>query len=159
MKNNSIVAMLCFVFLFAASSCSRQQAVSDNTESVAVSLPVEDTPRELTPLMERELRGCFDFFWNEWVSDPDSPTYGMTCGDYIGMDMPSPVVIEEQGYYFAAIVIGVERGWITRQQGYDRVLITLNSLRKLKNIKGFYYHFIDRDTGLRGWDDSHDVEL
>jgi hypothetical protein len=159
MKNNSIVAMLCFVFLFAASSCSRQQTVSDNTESVAVSLPVEDTPRELTPLMERELRGCFDFFWNEWVSDPASPTYGMTCGDYMGLDMPSPVVIEEQGYYFAAIVIGVERGWITRKEGYDRVLITLNSLRKLKNINGFYYHFIDRDTGLRGWDDSHDVEL
>ena len=44
--------------------------------------PVVSDPKPLTPLMERELRGCFDFFWKEWISDPASPTYGMTAGDY-----------------------------------------------------------------------------
>jgi hypothetical protein len=27
--------------------------------------PVASTPKPLTPLMERELRGCFDVFWKE----------------------------------------------------------------------------------------------
>jgi len=121
--------------------------------------PVQPDPKPLTPLMRRELRGCFDFFWYEWVSDPASPTYGMTCGDYVGLDMPSPIPMESQGFYFAAIVIGVERGWISRDEGRERVLITMKTIKKLKNIRGFYYHFIDRDTGLRGWDDSHDVDL
>ena len=40
--------------------------------------PVSSTPTPLTPLMERELRGCFDFFWKEWMSDPASPAYGFT---------------------------------------------------------------------------------
>ena len=30
-----------------------------------LAFPVASTPKPLTPLMERELRGCFDFFWKE----------------------------------------------------------------------------------------------
>ena len=82
--------------------------------------PVASTPEELSPLMERELRGCFDFFWEEWNAEPESPTYGMTNGDYVGMNKYSPLAIEEQGFYFTAIIIGVERGWITRKEGEER---------------------------------------
>jgi len=121
--------------------------------------PVASTPQKLSPLMERELRGCFDFFWEEWNSDPKSPTYGMTNGDYIGIHNYVPLAIEEQGFYFTAIVIGVERGWITREQGEKRILITLKTLKTLKRINGFWYHFIDPDTGKRGWKDSHNIEL
>ena len=121
--------------------------------------PVESTPQKLSPLMERELRGCFDFFWEEWNSDPKSPTYGMSNGDYVGLNKYSPIPIEHQGFYFAAIVIGVERGWITRKEGEKRILITLKTLKNLKRINGFWYHFIDPDTGKRGWKDSHNVEL
>jgi len=124
-----------------------------------LAFPVAENPRELTPLMERELRGCFDFFWNEWVSDPKSPTYGLTDGDYVGMGMYSPIPVESQGFYLAAIVIGVERGWIGREAGRSRALIALKTLKSLKNVNGFHYHFIDPDTGLRGWKDAHDVEL
>ena len=127
--------------------------------STDLAYSVADDPKPLTPLMNRELRGCFDFFWKEWVSDPKSPTHGMTDGDYVGMDKYSPMSVESQGFYFATIVIGVERGWITRKQGRERILATLRSIKKLKNINGFYYHFIERDTGLRAWNDSHAVEL
>ena len=120
---------------------------------------VQSTPRTLTTLMERELRGCFDFFWKEWNADPQSPTYGMTNGDYVGMNKYSPLSIEEQGFYFTAIIIGVERGWIAREEGEKRILITLRSLAKLERIRGFWYHFIDQDSGKRGWRDSKNVEL
>jgi hypothetical protein len=121
--------------------------------------PVEESSRPLSTLMERELRGCFDFFWEEWNDNPNSPTYGMTNGDYVGMHKYSPIAIEEQGFYFAAIIIGVERGWISREAGEKRIIITLNTLRNLKRIHGFWYHFIDPDTGKRGWNDSHNIEL
>ena len=121
--------------------------------------PVLSDPKPLTPLMERELRGCFDFFWNEWISDPDTPTFGMTSGDYVGLGTYSPIPIESQGFYFAVNVIGVERGWITRKEGYDRTRVTLNTIKNLKNINGFHYHFIDPKTGRRGWNESPNVEL
>jgi hypothetical protein len=79
--------------------------------------PVQQTPKELTPLMEQELKGCFDFFWEEWNDDPKSPTYGMSNGDYVGFNQYSPIPIEHQGFYLTAIIIGVERGWISREEG------------------------------------------
>ena len=121
--------------------------------------PVKENPQELTPLMERELKGCFDFFWEEWNDDPKSPTYGMSNGDYVGFNQYSPIPIEHQGFYFTAIIIGVERGWISREEGEKRIIITLKTLRDLKRINGFWYHFIDPDTGKRGWKDSHNIEL
>ena len=131
----------------------------DSTFGKNTLFPVAPAPQKLSPLMERELRGCFDFFWKEWVSDPKSPTYGMTNGDYVGMKIYSPLAIEEQGFYFTAIIIGVERGWISREEGEKRILITLKTLKNLKRINGFWYHFIDPDTGKRGWKDSHNIEL
>ena len=121
--------------------------------------PVQQGLKELTPLMETELKGCFDFFWEEWNDDPKSPTYGMSNGDYVGFNQYSPIPIEHQGFYFAAIIIGVERGWISREDGEKRIIITLKTLRDLKRINGFWYHFIDPDTGKRGWKDSHNIEL
>ena len=143
------VALFCFL-PFVPSALAEQETHS--------SFEVQSTPRTLSPLMERELRGCFDFFWKEWNADPQSPTYGMTNGDYVGMNKYSPIAIE-QGFYFAAIIIGVERGWITREEGEKRILITLRSLAKLERIRGFWYHFIDQDSGKRGWRDSKNVEL
>ncbi len=127
--------------------------------SALTRFPVVPAPKPLTPLMERELRGCFDFFWNEWVSDPTKPTYGLTNGDYVGLGIYSPIPIEAQGFYLCAIVVGVERGWITRNEGVERAVIALETLGRLKHIRGFYYHFIDPATGLRGWHDAHGVEL
>ena len=123
------------------------------------SFPVQENLRPLTPLMERELRGCFNFFWKEWNDDPESPTYGLSNGDYVGLNKYSPIPIEHQGFYFTAIIIGVERGWISGKEGEKRVITALKTLKNLTRINGFWYHFIDPDSGKRGWSDSHNIEL
>jgi hypothetical protein len=118
---------------------------------IGAGYPVESSPRTLTPLMEQELKGCFDFFWNEYIDEHEWPTYGMNAGDYVGMLKNIPIAIENQGFYFSAIVIGVERGWITRKAGEQRALDAMKSIRDLKHFDGFYYHLIDKETGLQGW--------
>ena len=69
------------------------------------------------------------------------------------------------GFGLSACPIGIERGWITREQGRERVLTTLrffanapqgNQATGVTGYKGFFYHFIDMQTGFRG-DDT--VEL
>ena len=107
--------------------------------------------------MERELRGCFEFFWEEWNDDPNSPTYGMSNGDYVGLNRYSPIPIEHQGFYFTAVIIGVERGWISREDGENRIIITLKTLKSLR-IKGFGTTS-SIPIGKRGWKDSHNIEL
>ncbi|MEJ7809855.1 MAG: glucoamylase family protein [Gemmatimonadaceae bacterium] len=62
------------------------------------------------------------------------------------------------GFALTAYPIGVERKWVTREQARDRVLTTLRFFWRapqgprpagVTGYKGFFYHFIDMDTGHR----------
>jgi hypothetical protein len=68
------------------------------------------------------------------------------------------------GFGLTAYCIGAERGYVTRAQARDRVLSTLRSLlamtegtqaTDIAGYRGFFYHFLDMDTGAR----YKDVEL
>ena len=129
-----------------------------DAEQTGHEFPVAVDPHLLTVGMEKELRGCFDFFWNEWVRDKSLPTYGLNAGDYVGLRRYVPLAIESQGFYFPVIILGIERGWIERETGRQRVLAALDSLLQLRHFHGFYYHFIDIKTGGPGWR-SKNVEV
>src|SRR4029077_6813335 len=75
-----------------------------------------------------------------------------------GWPMRSPCSITATGFALTAWPIGVERGWITRNQARDITLRTLRFFDQLPQgeqrsgtggYRGFYYHFIDMETGLR----------
>jgi hypothetical protein len=152
-------------FLLLASCISPPPAASP--VSITPSPPAESpavSPEPLDPALQpyvpseeeievmlRELRGAFDFFWLTANSEPGSPGYGL-----IPDRMPAgPNVssIASVGYGLAAICIGVERGWITREEGEERVLGTFATLRdNAAGLRGFFYHFLDARTGARVWD-------
>ena len=132
--------------------------IAADIEQMEPEFPVASDPQPLTESMEEELRGCFEFFWNEWVRDETLPTHGLTSGDYIGIHRYVPLAIESQGFYFPIIILGIERGWIDREVGRQRVLASLDSLLQLQHFHGFYYHFIDIKTGGPGWR-SKNVEV
>ena len=62
------------------------------------------------------------------------------------------------GFGLTAIGIGIDHGWIARTQGVARVLTTLNTFLQgpqgpnavgTIGYKGWFYHFLDMNTGLR----------
>ena len=71
-----------------------------------------------------------------------------------------PASIAAVGLALTSYCVGVERGWLARD---DAVELTLTTLRFFANSeqgdspaatghKGFYYHFLDMDNGRRAWD-------
>jgi hypothetical protein len=77
---------------------------------------------------------------------------------------PSFVSVASTGFALTAYPIGVEEGLVTREAAADRVLATLEFFwrapqgpepRGMTGYKGFFYHFLDPDTGHR----FEDVEL
>jgi hypothetical protein len=92
----------------------------------------------------------FHFFWDLAVPEngniPDRwPTQSFSS-------------IAATGFGLTAYLVGVERGYITRQQAAARVLITLKFFNGAKmgddiagntGYHGFFYHFIDPQTGKR----------
>lgn len=92
----------------------------------------------------------FDYFWYG-----ANPANGMIPDR---LPTSSPASIAAVGFGLTAIGIGIDHGWITRTQGTARVLATLNTFASLPQgtnvsgvtgYKGWYYHFIDMNTGLR----------
>jgi len=54
------------------------------------------------------------------------------------------------GFGLTAYGIGVERGWVTREAAAERVLTTLRFFENgVEGDRGFYYHFVDMETGKR----------
>ena len=92
----------------------------------------------------------FDFFWyaanpiNGLV--PDRTAAGSACS------------IAAVGFGLTAIGIGIDHGWISRDQGVARVLTTLTTFLQgpqgtntsgTIGYKGWFYHFLDMNTALR----------
>ncbi len=71
----------------------------------------------------------------------------------------SPVSIAVIGFALSSYVVGVERGWLDRANTVTRVLRVLRFFHDsdqsdspaATGYKGFYYHFLDANTGVRVW--------
>ncbi|MGL4373910.1 MAG: glucoamylase family protein [Turicibacter sp.] len=100
-----------------------------------------------TKILDLEAKGCFDFFWNE--TTVHGKGYGLIRDNITPMhhNMAS---LASVGYGLTAIPIGVERGWITYEQGYERAVGTLKTLRDdVEHVEGFFYHFVEMNSGKR----------
>lgn len=94
-----------------------------------------------------EYRKSFDFFWEQANTEKDTPGYGLVRDRY--PSDPNIASIASTGFALSALPIGVENGWITYSQGYERALGTLETITGLENIRGFYYHFLNISDGKR----------
>jgi len=113
---------------------------------MSTSPPVSDAELET---LQRE---TFDYFIHE-----ANPVNGLI---FDKTRAGSPASIAATGLALAAYPVGVERGFWTRDAAVKRVLATLrffwNSPQgpepDATGYQGFYYHFLDMQTGRRTWD-------
>jgi hypothetical protein len=71
----------------------------------------------------------------------------------------SPASIAVVGFALSVYPVAVERGWLTRIDAVKRCLSVLRFFRdsdqsgspEATGFKGFYYHFLDMQTGARVW--------
>lgn len=100
--------------------------------------------------MKKELKGDYKFFIKEANHDNKSKGYGLIRDK--SKLAPEIASIASVGYGFAALVIGVERKWITYKKAYERADRTLDTfLNNMESTNGFFYHFINIKTAQREW--------
>lgn len=101
-------------------------------------------------LLIKELKGSYKFFIKECNSNENSKGYGLIRDKDMYAD--SIASIASVGYGLAALVIGVERKWISYKKAYKRANKTLDTfLNNVEGENGFYYHFINMNTAKREW--------
>jgi hypothetical protein len=133
--------------LFAAmlSACGGMPKATDPPPH-ARSMPRVDT-RALVDDLERR---TFDYFWETTRADN-----GLAPDRWPAAPFASIAAV---GFALTAYPIGVERGWIDRAAAAARTRTTLEFLAALPQgdaatgtggHRGFFYHFLDLDTGHR----------
>ncbi len=101
-------------------------------------------------IIEKELRCSYEFFNKEINLDENSKGYGLIKDKTKYAD--DVASIASVGYGFGAIIIGIEHGWMTYEEGLKRVDGTLNTfINNVEHVNGFYYHFVNMETGKREW--------
>lgn len=101
--------------------------------------------------LDRLERASFDYFWHEanpangLVKDRSTPD--STCS------------IAATGFGLSAILVAIDRGWIPRDAGEERLLVTLRTFADGKQgpepaetigYRGWFYHFLEMDSATRG---------
>lgn len=92
----------------------------------------------------------FAFFWER-----TNPANGLVPDRWPSQSFSSVAAV---GFGLPSYAVGIERGWITRAQGAERVLTTLRFLIHAPQgpeaagrtgYNGLFYHFLDMNTGER----------
>ncbi len=131
-------------------SCSGNRKSTASTQMSATK-PFEGTDDQLLDDIQH---AAFDFFWNE-----ASPTTGQIRdrAPAVGGGTNTFASIASTGYGLGALCIGHHRGYGDKTQIKARVTTTLDFIaNKMPNEHGFYYHFVDINTGARY---NNNVEL
>lgn len=120
------------------------------TTTASTTAPYVYSPIEVSQPVFDELYKSFLFFFEAVNGDPQSPGFGMIT------DRINPTTrtmgaasIASVGFGMAALPIGIENGWISYQEGYDRTLGTIDTLEGMQRTHGFYYHFVEMSSARR----------
>lgn len=85
-------------------------------------------------------RACFEYYWEG--ADPHS---GMTRENIPGDDRI--VATGASGFGVMALMVGVDRGFITREQGVERLTRIVDFLSHAQRYHGAWSHYMNGDTG------------
>jgi len=101
-------------------------------------------------LIARLHKGAFSYFLRNV-----NPLNGLVA-DTSRPGAPSSIAVV--GFALSSYIVGVERGWLSRRAAAERTLVTLRfflhseqSASSAVGYKGFYFHFLDMQTGARVW--------
>ncbi len=115
-------------------------------QQAAVEAALQSDAALLNELSKRS----FKFFW-EQANERTGLVADRARAD--GSTRYDVASIASTGFGLTALCVADERGWLEEDQARDRVLKTLRFIyNDLPHVKGFFYHFVDSNTGERVWD-------
>ena len=119
--------------------------VTARTSALLESAPSSPATASTRPMSDEELltmvqEASFRYYWE--AAEPHS---GMTRESSPGND--DIIALGASGFGVMAILVGAERGFITRQEALDRLLEITAFLEKADRFHGVWPHFLSGSTG------------
>jgi hypothetical protein len=123
---------------YRISALDREGRESPVSATAAAATRAFNDDELLTMVQEAQFR----YYWEG--AQPDSGmAIEVTPGD------PNQVALGASGFGMMAMLVGVDRGFVTRQQGIARFLRIVRFLNKAERFHGVWPHYLDGRTGKR----------
>ncbi len=123
---------------YKVTAVDRNGVESPQSRSVSASTRPMSDDELLTMVQEVSFR----YYW-----EGAAPNSGMTRENLPGNDRI--IALGASGFGVMALIVGVERGFIAREQAVDRLLQITAFLDRADRFHGAWPHFLDDDTGHR----------
>jgi hypothetical protein len=141
MKIKNLAKLILALFLF---SCGGDSYTYE--PPLVIEPPVDPIPtitdEELLTLTQKE---TFKYFWN--FAHPNSGAARERYHPANPANDANTVTTGGTGFGLMGIIVGMERGFITKQQGMDRFTKIFNFLENADRFHGAWSHWINGDTG------------
>ena len=96
-------------------------------------------------LLDAVQRQTFRYFWD--AAHPDSGLAFDRRTSGRRADTDAPISIGGSGFGVMALIVAVERGWVTRAAALERLGLSLDLLARARRYHGAYPHFMNGATG------------
>lgn len=139
-----------FAIPLVLSACATTTAPRQPGTEVTAPTPPSALSQRQMAFVDTLERRTFSWFWER-----TNQQNGLVPDRWPSKSFSSVAAV---GFGLTAYGIGAERGYVTRTQAADRVLTTLRFMYRapqgpgatnVTGYKGFFYHFLDMDTGYR----------
>jgi len=131
------IFLMLFLCLFLFASCDSKNEEKEEEQNSGITKTQEK-------YMIKEEMNSFYFFWETQNTNELLKGCGLIPDRYPSNGLAS---IASVGFGLASFVVGVKNGWITKDEGYERCLLTLSHIPSLEKFHGFYYHFYSEKLG------------
>ena len=128
----------------------RQLSRKSNYNGLKIPQPEHTGPTKVgNKTIDTLQRHAFDYFVHE-----TNPNNGLVADN---SQLDSPASIASVGFALGVYLVGVKRGWMSRNEAIKRTLSVLHffwgseqsTAPNATGYKGFYYHFLDMHSGQR----------
>ncbi|MCL2649690.1 MAG: hypothetical protein FWD60_01535 [Candidatus Azobacteroides sp.] len=138
--------LLTILMIFCLWSCAKaneniipgENGGNDN-DSVYTS---EYTPEAMRKILDKQARDYFDLFWSGECSHPNSKMARIGTERAQGT-----VALAGSAYAVLSIPVAVERAWISKEEGIERLLHICRFLNTAERFHGAWSHWMDGVTG------------
>lgn len=146
-----IVATLLLIACFLFASCNPSSSTGLGADGLPQIKNQASLYKKYESNIQQEMKGCFDFLWNEAQTDKQSDYYGLIQDRTSDKTTAS---IASVGFGLSALIVGAEEGYVTVDEAQERALGTLKTILRLQQDStvawnGFLSHFINLNTGKR----------
>lgn len=138
MLRKNFIPVLLFTLLII--SCNSK---TGNQKSVAGKSPAISDDSLLTLVQYR----TFQYFWDGAEPNSGMAPERINVNDVYEENDKSVVTTGGTGFGVMAILVGIERKFITREQGYERLLKIVDFLEKADRFHGAWSHWLYGETG------------